>query len=154
MDTKATRALIEQFVDAWVNEEIAKLATLMSDDVVWVLPVSVRQASKTMEGREEVVTYREEVIAYLNSGSEVKPGSVARSKQKLVVDGDTGVWFHHLTSELVRGGTYYNDYAWRLTCADGKVTRIDEYVDTLHSQQQLADLPETERPDRWKEFYS
>ena len=36
MDTKATRALIVQFVDAWVNEDIAKPAALMSDDVVWV----------------------------------------------------------------------------------------------------------------------
>ena len=64
-----------------------------------------------------------------------------RARQKLVVEGDTAVWFHHFAVELEAGGTYSNHYAWRYTCADGKVTRIDEYIDMLHAYKQIPEHP-------------
>ena len=141
MDTKTTRALIERFNDAWVNNDAARIAALVSDDVVWVLPLGLRPSGReTIEGREEVV-------AGLTGG----PGSVAesilrmdtmvRTVHKLVVEGDTAVGFHHMTAELVRGGTYSNEYVWRHTCADGKVARLVEHVDTLLVYKQNADHP-------------
>ena len=44
----------------------------------------------------------------------------------------------HVTAEMLEGGTYENEYAWRFTCADGKVTRLDEFADTLNAFKQLG----------------
>ena len=133
MGTQATRALVEKFNDAWINSDAAKMAPLVSDDVVWGLPVSVRH--HTLKGRDEVVAY------FTGGSGSAKRDTIARTRQKLVVEGDTAVWFHHYTVELEGGGTYSNDYAWRYTCADGKVTRIDEYVDMLHAYEQIPEHP-------------
>ena len=141
MDTKATRALIEQFNDAWVENDAVKIAGLVSDEVVWVLPLGMRPSGReTIEGREEVVSG-------LTGGSGsvaesiLKMDTMVRTVHKLVVEGDTAAGFHHMTADLVRGGTYSNEYVWRYTCADGKVIRLDEHVDTLHAYKQSADHP-------------
>ena len=141
MDTNATRRLIEQFNDAWVNNDAAKMAPLVSDDVVQIYPPH----EETKEGREDVV-------AYLTGGSGstadaiLKVDTMVRTVHKLVVEGDTAVGFHHMTAELSEGGTYSNEYVWRYTCADGKVTRLDGYVDTLHVREQIGDHPLLRKP--------
>ena len=136
MDTKATRALIEQFNDAWVNNDAAKMAPLVSDDVVQRYP----PYKKTREGREEVVNY---LTGGPGSTADaiLKVDTIVRTVHELVVEGDTAVGFHHMTAELLKGGTYSNEYVWRYTCADGKVTRLDGMVDRLHVQTQIGDQP-------------
>ena len=136
MDTKATRALIEQFNAVWVNNDAARMAPLVSEDVVVGYPP-----------RESVMQGREEVVNYLTGG----PGSTAdailkvdtmvRTVHKLVVEGDTAVGFHLMTAELLKGGTYSNEYIWRYTCADGKVTRLQGMVDGLSVLNQVGDPP-------------
>ena len=141
MDTNATRRLIERFNDAWVDNDAARMAPLVSDDVVWVLPLGLRPSGReTLEGREHVVTG-------LTGGSGsvaeaiLKMDTMVRTVHTLVVEGETAVGFHHMSAELVRGGTYSNEYVWRYTCAAGKVTRLVEHVDTLHAYKQNADHP-------------
>ena len=136
MDTQATRALIEQFNDAWVNNDAARMARLVSDDVVQSYPPH----EKTRKGREEVVNY-------LTGGPDstadsiLKMDTMVRTVHKLVVEGDTAVGFHRMTAELLEGGTYSNEYVWRHTCADGKVIRLEGMVDRLHVYNQIGDQP-------------
>ena len=136
MDTKATRVLVEQFNDVWVNNDAVKMAPLVSDDVVQGHPPH----KETREGREEVV-------AYLTGGpgstadSLLKMDTMVRTVHQLVVEGDTAVGFHHMTAELLKGGAYSNEYVWRYTCANGQVTRLDVYLDTLHVYKQIGDHP-------------
>ena len=141
MNTKATRALIEQFFDAWCNRDTAKLAALLPDYVTWTLPEGFRPS-----GREKLES-REDAIAKLITGpgspsaSTLKADTITRTKQELVVEGDTAVSFHRMTAELFSGGTFSADYVWRYTCAEGKVTRLEEFLDTLHVYQQIPDHP-------------
>lgn len=142
MDTKATRALIEQFNGAWSNNDTEKVAALLAEDVVWILPLGLRPMDRDrVEGRDEVST-----------GLTVAPGSVparildrdsmVRTVHTLIVEGNTAAGFHHMTAEkLVGGATYSNEYVWHYTCVDGKVTRLVEHVDTLHALQQNTDHP-------------
>ena len=136
MDTKATRALAEKFNEAWVNNDAARMAPLVSDDVIQTYP----PYEKTREGRDLVVNY-------LTAGpgstadEDLKVDTMVRTVHKLVVDGNTAVGFHHMTAEMRKGGIYSNEYIWRLVCADGKVTRIYGMVDRLHAIQQIGDRP-------------
>ena len=132
MDTDATRTLVEAFLDARAKNDASRLSSLVSDDVHWAIPVGTQMDSHT--GREAVVA----ALTGGAAGHILKIETVKRTVNKLVVDGDTAVAFQYLTAELVNGGTYENEYAWRYTCANGKVTRLDEYVDTLHAFRQMG----------------
>lgn len=140
MDTKATRELIGQFNDARLANDPEKIATLVADDVAWFPPIGFREAGVgTVKGREDVVSG-------LTGGSGsaaasiMKMDTVSRTIQKLVVEGDTAVGFHLVSADLVAGGSYRNEYVWRYTCANGKITHIYEYADTLHANNQIANL--------------
>lgn len=139
MDTKATRALVHKFNEAWVQNDPTKMAPLAADDIVWVLPLGMRPSDRDcIQGRDEVV-----------NGLTVQPGSVpaeilkietmVRNVHTLIVEGNTAAGFHHMSSQLVRGGDYSNEYVWHYTCEDGKITRLVEHVDTLHAYKQNAD---------------
>ncbi|MGI9612135.1 MAG: nuclear transport factor 2 family protein [Acidimicrobiales bacterium] len=132
MDTDATRALVEAFLEARANNDASTIDSLVSDDVHWALPVGTQMESHS--GREAVVA----ALTGGAAGHLLKMETIKRTVNRLVVDGDTAVAFQQLTAELVNGGTYENEYAWRYTCADGKVTRLDEYVDTLHAFRQMG----------------
>ncbi len=132
MDADATRTLVEAFLDARANNDGDRLRSLVSDDVHWALPVGTQMESHT--GRDAVVA----ALTGGAAGHLLKIDTVQRTVNKLVVEGDTAIAFQHLRAELVKGGTYENEYAWRYTCADGKVTRLDEYVDTLHAFRQMG----------------
>lgn len=132
MDTDATRALVTRFLEARANNDAAAISSLVSDDVVWAPPVGAGMGP--FEGREAVVA----ALTGGAAGALLKMDTVERTVHKLVVEGDTAVAFQHMTAELVKGGTYANEYAWRYTCADGKVTRLDEYADTLHAFKQMG----------------
>ena len=136
MDTKATRALVEQFNEAWVNNDAEMMAPLVSDDVLQTYPPH----ENTREGRDEVVSY---ITAGPGSTAEtvLKVDTMERTVHKLVVEDDTAVGFHLLTAELHDGSSYSNEYVWRYTCADGKVVRLDGMVDRLHVLNQIGDQP-------------
>ena len=141
MDTQATRVLIEQFFDAWCSRDTAKLTELLPEKVVWVLPEGFRPSGR------ELLQSREDAIQKLITGpgspsaSTLKADTITRTEQELIVEGDTAVSFHRMTAELFNGGTFGADYVWRYTCADGKVTRLEEFLDTLHVFNQLPQHP-------------
>lgn len=134
MDTETTRALAEQFNEAWVNNDADKMATLLAEDVVQSYP----PYTKLRKGRDLVCSY---LTAQPGSTADddLKVETMVRTIHKLLVDGNTAVGFHHMTAKMRKGGTYSNEYIWRLECADGKVVRIYGMVDRLHAIQQIGD---------------
>ena len=138
MDTNSTKALIEQFHQARSDRDTEKLASLMSDDVVLIPPIGFREVG-TIVGRAAVA----EKLSGKKAGDDsiLNFDTIKRTLTKLVVEGDTAVAFFSLTAEKAAGGTYSNEYVWGYTCADGKVTRLDEYADTLHASKQLTGVP-------------
>lgn len=138
MDTNSTKALIEEFHAARVDQDTEKLASLMSEDVVLIPPIGMRDVG-TIEGRAAVA----DKLSGKNPGDDsiLNFGTIQRTFTKIVVEGDTAVAFINMTAEKAAGGIYNNEYVWVYTCADGKVTRLDEYADTLHASRQLTNVP-------------
>ena len=136
MDTEATRALIERFNEAWINNDAEKMGPLVSDDVIQSYPPH----KETKVGRDDVISY---ITGKAGSTADaiLKMDTMVRTVHKLVVEGDTAVGFHHMTAELQTGETYSNEYIWRYTCADGTVIRLDGMVDRLHVINQIGNHP-------------
>ena len=136
MNTKETRALAEQFNEAWSKNAAKKMGMLVADDVILQYP----PYEKTRNGHEEVINY---IAAQPGSTADetLKVDTMVRNIHTLVVEGSIAVGFHNLTAELKNGNMYSNEYVWRMTFADGKIVRFDGCLDRLIAIQQVGDKP-------------
>src|SRR5215218_3204499 len=113
METEATRALINRFIEARATNDAAMLAELLADDAAWHAPASAQIGP--FNGRDAVV--------------KALTGGAAGS----IVDGDRAVVQQRLTATARNGNDYANEYCWVYTCRAGKVQLLEEYADTLHA---------------------
>lgn len=124
MDTETTRTLVQRFLDARAANDATALDALLTDDAAWFPPRSVL---RPVEGRENVV----KALTGGAVGKFLDVATVQRNVHKLVVEGDTAVALQRLTATTVKGEAYDNEYCWVYTCRDGKIARLDEYVDSF-----------------------
>ncbi len=124
MDTAATRSLVTSFLEARAANDAAGLDALLADDAAWYPPQSVL---RTVEGRENVV----KALTGGAIGKFLDVSTVQRNVHKLIVEGDTAVALQRLTATTVNGEAYENEYCWVYTCRDGKIARLDEFVDSF-----------------------
>jgi len=127
MDTESTRTLIEEFYRALAKGDRGGVIALLADDCEWIPP-----ATAPFEG----------VVGGAAIAAEMVGGVVKRmfdiSKpfhlevRKITVEGDTAVVQQRLTATAKEtGADYDNQYCWVYTCRDGKISRMEEYADTL-----------------------
>jgi uncharacterized protein (TIGR02246 family) len=127
METEATRALIQRFVDARANNDAAAIADLLTDDAAWYPPASANLGP--FAGREEVA----KALTGGAAGSILDVSTIKRDVRSLIVDGDRAVVQQRLTAKAHNGNDYANEYCWVYTCRDGKVQLLEEYADTLYA---------------------
>jgi uncharacterized protein len=134
MDTDTTRRLVQAFVEARARNDADALNAILADDAVWQPPVS--SGLGPFNGREKVTKA-------LSGGVQSRLfdlDTMRRDVHKIVVDGDTGIILQRLSATTVEGKEYVNEYCWAVTCVDGKISRLDEYADTLHASRILGGL--------------
>jgi uncharacterized protein len=127
MDTEATRALIQRFVDARANNDAATIADLLTEDAVWNAPVSAKIGPFT--GRDEVV----KALTGGAAGTVLDVSTIKREVRTIIVDGARAVVQQRLTATARNGNPYANEYCWVYTCRDNKVQILEEYADTLYA---------------------
>lgn len=125
METEATRALVQRFLDARAANDAATIDTLLSDDAQWQPPPSM--GIGPFAGRETVV----KALTGGAVGRIFDLSTLKRDVHKLIVEGDTAVALQKLTATTTKGVPYENDYVWVYTCRDGKICQLDEYVDSF-----------------------
>ena len=131
--TESTRAVIEDFVTAWTSGNTCRLGALLAEEVVWQPPGSIGA-----ERRDRAV-----VAAQLTGGAAgkfVKLETVQRTIRHIIADCGHAVVLVRLAATTHSGADYVNEYAWHYEVADGLVTRIEEYADTLKAAR-LGFLP-------------
>lgn len=125
MDTEATRALVRRFLDARAANDAATIDTLLAEDAEWAPPPSM--GIGPFKGRETVV----KALTGGAVGKIFDVSTIKRDVHKLIVEGDTAVALQRLTATTAKGAPYENDYCWVYTCSDGKIVKLDEYVDSF-----------------------
>lgn len=127
MQTDETRALVQRFLEARSANDAATINEVLADDAVWAPPISA--GIGPFEGREDCV----KALTGGVTGKIFDLSTVKRDVHKLITEGDTAVALQRLSAKTVKGADYVNEYAWVYTCKDGKISRLDEYADTLHA---------------------
>ncbi len=143
--TSSTRRLIESFLTARASGDHAVVARCLADDVDLEPPVST--GFGPFQGRDAVV----EALAGSVVGEVLDVSSIQRTLHRVLADGDMGVVLNRMEATTLNGEPYTNEYCFVFTCADGAITRIQEFADTLLANAvfnfaALGDRPERRRP--------
>ena len=125
MGTEATRELVQKYCDTFLKRDKALLAPLFTEDVVWQLPESA--PIEPIKGRD--------AVAAALGGEAVSQifdvNSIQIKVHRMIVDGDVAVVQQAVSAKTLGGDQFDNEYCWIYHCRDGKIARIEEYVDTL-----------------------
>ncbi len=124
MQTEETRTLIQTYYDTLPTGDREKLASLFTDDVEWWPPETA--PFEVVRGAAAVA--RELGGALLKQVFDLKTFRI--EIRRMLADGDTGVVQQSLSATTLDGESYENEYCWVYTCREGKIARIEEYVDT------------------------
>ena len=134
METAETRELVERYYTALSTGDRDTVLACLDPDVVWEPPRTAMV--DTMTGADQVARAL---------GSRVIKETFDISKpfgleiRKMTVEGDTAVVQQRLTATAkATGNDYDNQYCWVYTCADGRITYMEEYADTLYAARQMG----------------
>ncbi len=125
MNAEETRTLVEAYM-ASLSQGRAAIMEHLAEDCEWFPPASAPI---------EAITGAEGIAKAL--GSTVvrdmfdlsQPLSV--EVQDMIVADDRAVVRQRITATAKNGKPYQNDYCWVYECADGRITRMHEYADTV-----------------------
>jgi uncharacterized protein len=125
--TEQTRHLVETFTEARGRNDAATISVLLAEDVIWRPPYALR--SRPFVGRERVT----KALTGGATGAVLDVTTIHREILQTLADGDTAAVRQVMTANLLKGGTYRNDYCWVYRCADGLIAEIVEYSDSLQT---------------------
>ncbi|MBT8114568.1 MAG: nuclear transport factor 2 family protein [Arenicella sp.] len=122
--SEQAKGIVQQFFDARSAGDAEALAALLSADVVWVPPPSLRSP---VEGVENVSD------RLVNGVAAATLNNVQRRILHMVAEGDVVVTRQRFLSETRGGERYDNEYVWMFYLSGGRISRIEEYTDTFHA---------------------
>jgi len=125
-----TREFALRFVDAMVAGDLATVASMLAQDVVWHLPPFAKRPPVC--GRDAVLSFaREAQAAYYQAGTlRLEPALV-------VADADGAAVLGTLRGRTIRGKDYENLYTFGLRFAGGEVVEGWELVDSARFIEQM-----------------
>jgi uncharacterized protein len=126
MTTEETRALIERYYATLAKGKSDALIELLAPDCEWIPPATAPFAPMT--GAEAIAEQLgSKVVRAMFDVS--KPFSL--DIHQTIVEGGTAVVRQRIQASAFNGNDYDNEYCWVYDCADGRITRMIEYADTL-----------------------
>ena len=122
MTSEESRKTVLDFLAAQERGDGEAVRRLCSEDLSWEPP---GPAIPPVKGREAVL----EMMA--KAGAEYFDlATMEVDVHKVVADDDTVAIIQSMKCKTAKGADYSNLYCWVYTCADGKLTRMQEFTDT------------------------
>ncbi len=126
METEASRQLVLDYYEALGDP--ARLAQILADDVEWTTPATAPVPGA--HGRDAVLKMMGEA-----GGRFFDMTTMKAETRGLVADGDTVVVLQRMSCVATNGRDYSNEYVWVFKCADGRIVRMEEHLDTARFRQ-------------------
>ncbi|MBW2495784.1 MAG: nuclear transport factor 2 family protein [Deltaproteobacteria bacterium] len=122
MTSEESRKTVLEFLAAREKGDVDAITRLTTEDLRWDPPGPDFEA---VEGRDEV-------LAFMNqAGAEFfDVATMDVDIHKIIADGDTVAIVQSMRCKTAKGADYSNLYCWVYTCADGRVSRMQEFTDT------------------------
>ena len=123
MSAEQNKALVKGAWDAVSNENIDGFLDALHDDVTWTFFGNHRFA-RTFEGKNDLLNG---LFAPLH---EVLDGGIKVHMETITAEGDRVIMEMKGEAKSKAGLPYNNDYCIVITCRDGKISAVREYLDT------------------------
>lgn len=117
-------SFVLEFLAALPADLPAAVERYGADDIVWTLPPTVPGGGRPWKGKAAVVKF----LAMMQAGFEAK--SMTLVVHELVGADHRFAARLSISARSTAGKPYDNDYAFFVSCRDGKITEVLEYVDT------------------------
>ena len=125
-DAPTVRKLAEQFFAARDRFDPDAIAELVTEDVTYAMPRSVRP--DPVVGRTEVAR----ALGGGTAGQFFDVTTIQRTVDKILTDGPTAIGLTTMRCTAMNGSAYSNEYAWQLEFSGGKIKSVREFTDSLH----------------------
>ena len=132
MSKPDNKAAVATAFDAFSQGDARPFLRLMTPEVEWTV-VGSADWGRTYVGKKAVI---EQLLAPL--AEQIEGGSVAITPTSILADGDRVVVEGRGQSTTVRGEPYCNRYCFVLTLAEGRITRLTEYMDSSLVERALT----------------
>jgi ketosteroid isomerase-like protein len=123
IDPADARQIVENFTNARNNSDKATITETLTDDIEYVLPLSV---SAPIKGLNEV----SECLCGVTLKSKLKPG-MKRTIKRMIVSGNIVSVEQYNGGVTLNGHQYSNETLWIYEFRGKKIFKIIEYADTL-----------------------
>jgi ketosteroid isomerase-like protein len=121
----AVREIAEQFFAARDRFDPDAIAELVTDDVTYQMPKSLR--SDPIVGRAQVA----QALGGGAAGQFFDVPTIERALVKVVTDGTTAIGLTTMRCTALNGNAYNNEYAWQLEFSGAKIKSVTEFTDSL-----------------------
>ena len=143
MNTEETRALIERYYNALTRGDREEIKSCLSDDVVWQLPATAGEVGTGGSDANGVVQGRDAVAEELGGRTIKETFDISQpfnlEIRSMIVDNGSAAVQQRLTATTrAMGQLYDNQYCWVYSCAEGQITRVEEYTDTLYAARTMG----------------
>lgn len=127
--SSANEAVVKQAFSDWRRGD-GSIFDLLAEDVIWTV-AGISPMSGTYEGKQTVVDdLLPPILDRLATPITPEVQHVIAKENDVVV-----IW--RGTAETKAGERYDNTYAWHLTMQDGKIQRVNAFLDTWALQELL-----------------
>tara|TARA_Y100001970_G_scaffold265548_1_gene353249 strand:- start:3573 stop:4028 length:456 start_codon:yes stop_codon:yes gene_type:complete len=151
MNSDETRALIKRYYEALTRGDREEIKACLSSDVVWQLPITAGEAGAGGSDQTGIVRGKEAVAEELGGRTIKDTFDISQpfglEIRSMIVDNGSAAVQQRLTATTRANGQLYdNQYCWVYSCAEGQITRMEEYTDTLYAARTMGwDLKGTEQ---------
>lgn len=125
------RALIETYLAARNARDRTRLAEVLSEDVVYLVPSSLGVDPR--HGETAI-----EALAGAGAAKFFDLSTMGRKVRRITEADEVVLVEERLTAKALNGNDYDNEYVWVLEVRDGKIVRVVEHVDTLYAARTLG----------------
>jgi ketosteroid isomerase-like protein len=135
MQTEESRELVKRAWSEFATRELERIAGVFSDDAEWIAPSANSTAialgvTDHMRGADAIAKF----IAY---GMRRLFTDVRVAFKGMYADGRFVTVEEEMTATLANGRPYVLTYCFIFECADGRIVRVREYMDTMSAFRQV-----------------
>ena len=127
MSTEQNKAVAAAFFDRFTASDIEGALSTMTDDATWWIPGKPESSPTAgLYPKQRIARLFRAMLARLTDGLKM---SVISS----IAEGDKVALEVLSSGDLTNGRSYRQEYHFLMTCREGKICSVREYLDTQHA---------------------
>lgn len=124
MDQETSKSVVTRFLETFSGGDVDAIMNMMTDDATWWVAGTLE-----LSGTKTKAEFRE----LLSGISELCEGPIALTPKSMIAEGDTVAAEVESLARLRNGRVYNNEYHFLFEVSDGRIRRVKEYLDTMHT---------------------